>query len=399
MATDRTAIDTIRGYYYQFDLYALQILESSGEKIVLEGIEDVDVKTATETTAIQCKYYEGTSYNHSVIAEPIRWMLKHFSEHKAESFKYQLYGHYRDGQDKLILPLTTGFVKNKFFTFTKDGVEHEYHRELSLTDEEIALFVERLKIIINAVSFDNQYSHLLAKIQETWKCKPIEAESHYYPIILKLVREIATDKDIAKRTVTREAFVENVNSYKKPLFDIWFAKKFGRECYHKRLHKTYFSPGLNMNPYERFFLIDCDDKISDVDIKHMVLSVCKRWSKTSTQKGVPFVPYICLVNLPYERLPHIKTMLYEDGLIVNDGHPFGSSPFYAKAIIQEAKQGRDLTIKMIDDICMIDDVLDSISGKTREIYQFYRNTPYYNNTKHTLISIYIESTDEVEQII
>ena len=30
MAKDRTAIDTIRGYYYQFDLYALRILESSG---------------------------------------------------------------------------------------------------------------------------------------------------------------------------------------------------------------------------------------------------------------------------------------------------------------------------------------------------------------------------------
>ena len=26
MAKDRTAIDTIRGYYYQFDLYALRIL-------------------------------------------------------------------------------------------------------------------------------------------------------------------------------------------------------------------------------------------------------------------------------------------------------------------------------------------------------------------------------------
>lgn len=32
MAKDRTAIDTIRGCYYQFDLYALRILESSGEK-------------------------------------------------------------------------------------------------------------------------------------------------------------------------------------------------------------------------------------------------------------------------------------------------------------------------------------------------------------------------------
>lgn len=30
MAKDRTAIDTIRGYNYQFDLYALRILESSG---------------------------------------------------------------------------------------------------------------------------------------------------------------------------------------------------------------------------------------------------------------------------------------------------------------------------------------------------------------------------------
>ena len=30
MAKDRTAIDTIRDYYYQFDLYALRILESSG---------------------------------------------------------------------------------------------------------------------------------------------------------------------------------------------------------------------------------------------------------------------------------------------------------------------------------------------------------------------------------
>lgn len=29
MAKDRTAIDTIRSYYYHFDLYALRILESS----------------------------------------------------------------------------------------------------------------------------------------------------------------------------------------------------------------------------------------------------------------------------------------------------------------------------------------------------------------------------------
>lgn len=57
MTHARTAIDTIRGYYYQFDLYALKLLESDNEEITLEGIEDIDICKATETTAIQCKYY------------------------------------------------------------------------------------------------------------------------------------------------------------------------------------------------------------------------------------------------------------------------------------------------------------------------------------------------------
>ena len=110
----RTAIDTIRGYYYQFDLYALQLLESDNEEITLEGIEDIDICKATETTAIQCKYYEGTTYNHSVIAGPVRLMLNHFAKHMASSFCYKLYGFYKNGQEKLTLPLTVEFVRKSF---------------------------------------------------------------------------------------------------------------------------------------------------------------------------------------------------------------------------------------------------------------------------------------------
>ena len=59
MTHARTAIDTIRGYYYQFDLYALQLLESDNEEITLEGIEDIDICKATETTA--CLLYTSPS--------------------------------------------------------------------------------------------------------------------------------------------------------------------------------------------------------------------------------------------------------------------------------------------------------------------------------------------------
>lgn len=58
MPNDRTAIDTITGYYYQFDYYILQLLNCSGnDEVCIEAIEDVDIRIADETTAVQCKYY------------------------------------------------------------------------------------------------------------------------------------------------------------------------------------------------------------------------------------------------------------------------------------------------------------------------------------------------------
>lgn len=77
---NRNAVNTIKGYFYQFDYSILRILEldNSDDSITVEHIEDIDVKTANETTAIQCKYYEKTEYNHSTIAKPIRFMLLNF---------------------------------------------------------------------------------------------------------------------------------------------------------------------------------------------------------------------------------------------------------------------------------------------------------------------------------
>lgn len=56
---ERAAVDTIKGYFYQFDFTIIKLLELSNDTntIVVEGIEDIDIKTATDETAVQCKYY------------------------------------------------------------------------------------------------------------------------------------------------------------------------------------------------------------------------------------------------------------------------------------------------------------------------------------------------------
>ena len=80
MVKGRDAVDAIRGYYYQFDYYILQLLkaQNASDEITLEGIEDIDILSEKTLTAVQCKYYVKTEYNHSVIAPPIRLMLEDY---------------------------------------------------------------------------------------------------------------------------------------------------------------------------------------------------------------------------------------------------------------------------------------------------------------------------------
>jgi hypothetical protein len=84
---ERTATDTIKGYFYQFDLSILTLLELKDEnhQITVEGIEDIDINNATVETAVQCKYHSKTEYNHSVIAKPI----KTYAESLQRSTKWQ----------------------------------------------------------------------------------------------------------------------------------------------------------------------------------------------------------------------------------------------------------------------------------------------------------------------
>ena len=134
MARSRDAVDTIKGYYYQFDYFIFQLISLVNEEdtVTIEGIEDVDILEEKEMVAVQCKYYAKTEYNHSVIAKPIRLMLKDYVNRTPEKRKirYKLYGKYQSGQDKYPGMLTVEFAKKNLFTYTEKKVVHVLHEIL-----------------------------------------------------------------------------------------------------------------------------------------------------------------------------------------------------------------------------------------------------------------------------
>ncbi|GAB4061476.1 DUF4297 family anti-phage-associated protein [Uliginosibacterium sediminicola] len=215
--TDRSATATIKGYFYQFDQTIVRLLEGSEHaSVTVEGIEDIDIDDGNDSAFVQCKYYEGTEYNHSVIKEAVIHMLRHF--HAAgcpasQVIKYRLYGHYRSGQTKLTLPLTDNFLKVNFLTYTKDKEEHKVHEELGLSGPQLAAFRSLLDIDVNALSYDAQQTKLLKLLELAIPgCSDVDAKVFYYPSAINVIQRLAIQADEARRKITKKNFLREVNS-------------------------------------------------------------------------------------------------------------------------------------------------------------------------------------------
>lgn len=400
MPTDRTAIDTITGYYYQFDYYILQLLNCSNgcDEVCIEAIEDVDIRSADETTAVQCKYYAKTEYNHSVIAKPIRLMLDHFKQNTTnrDNIYYKLYGHFQCGQSKLTQPISLSFLKEKFLTYTKDRVKHEHHIDLNLSDAELSQFLEHLTVNIEAVELSTQKRTIITKLKGLFRCSEFEAEYYYYNNALRVVRDLSTKQNIQERTISSRDFKEKIN-FKTELFDIWFLDFKGKQEYCRAIKQAYFT-ALNISPYARFFLIDCDGAISEPDIKSIILKIFRNWSKLSSREPKPFCPYIYLHGTSEQTILNIKKALQDDNVYFVDGYDFKGADFKAKSIVRKPCAQNGIKLKFITELEQIDNILGEIST-TKIIYQFFLDAPYYRNESIQMHLIKIPSTDCINKMI
>ena len=399
MANTRDAIDTITGYYYQFDYYILQLLRCKNkiDQVTIEGIEDVDVETDTGLTAVQCKYCSKTEYNHSVIAKPIRWMVRDFASRKLTGnyISYKLYGFYESGHDKFPGNITVEFAKTNLFTYTEKKTKHVLHSELGISDQDIQVFIDHLTVDIHAKEYKTLESEVISGIKKHFRCTDATAE-YYYNNALRFVKSIATKQSVVDRTLSKQDFLDAINQ-REILFDDWYLTIRGESEYAKAIKGKYFTCTA-ISPYERFFLIDCDDDISLSEIKKLIQNISKKWSRLSKREATPFCPYVCLNGLSEDHLIQLKTLLHDEGTGINDGHPYLGSPFYVDDILKKANHHNGINIKIINSIAEVPACVEAAKG-TVEVFNFYLDTVSYENDNKNVYCIKIPNTKLINKMI
>ncbi|MGE6391340.1 DUF4297 family anti-phage-associated protein [Psychrobacter pacificensis] len=402
--SDRSAIHTIKGYFYQFDYTIFQILsqENPSNILTVEEIEDLDIEEGGEITAIQCKYYENTEYNHSVISKPIRLMFDDFINRKrnnSRKIKYKLYGHYKSGQDKLIQTIDLDLLKSAFLTYRKGEVEHKHYEKLQATDNELEEFISILDIDVYATEYSSQLEIIFENMERIFNCERFEAENYYYNNALNEIKNLSIQSNVNDRKVSKSDFLRNINK-KEIIFNKWFVEIKGKNQHLKNLKKNIFS-ALNVESFNRFFLLEVDINSYDrADLIELILLISKKYSKLTKRTPDRFCPFIFIKNIEEKEIIEIKKYLTSAGRKFIDGYYFQGADFSPRFMLQAISYENPIEIKFLNNIEDLKTIL-KFSDKMVCIYQFYIDEPffYYENDNMKHIRIELKEIKDIKEVI
>lgn len=380
---DRSAIATIKGYFYQFDQTIVSLLEASPHgSVTVEGVEDIDLDDPGESAFVQCKYYEGSEYNHSVIKDAVVHMLRHF--HAAgcptdQVFRYRLHGHYQSGQHKLTLPLTDDFVKEHFLTFAKEKKVHKVHEELAITDKQLTDFLALLDVNVNAPSYNAQKGTLVKLlVREIAGCTSDDAEPFFYPMAINVVQGLAVEADLTKRKITKDQFLKAINR-KDVVFNAWLRDYMGREYFARMVRRKYFSHGRTKLPKaSRFFVIEMGEEFEVAKASRMLAGLGRKFSHTEhlrTPATDRFCPYVLLRGVTPEQLVELKESLWRQGVAFIDGYPFHGAAFSPEMLAEDPTKERLWTLKFVPDEHQLAQTIGACAGSFVEVYDFHQGSP------------------------
>lgn len=314
-----SASKILRGYFYQFDKTILELLSLSADQdiVTVEDIEDIDLKTATETTAIQCKYYEGQEYFPSKLREPLCLMLDDFVQ-RPTPINYRLYIYFKDNS-KAPSSIDVSRLKS-ILTFKEKGVVIEYHNEKGLTDLQLQRFLDNFSLI-HGMSFDEQYTAVIQRLKIIFNCsKDEEVDYYYYNNSLRCVISLAGHKDKQDRTITKSAFIKKID-HKNFLFNEWYFQLKTKKAYIRFVREQILDCfGLKAERKKVLFISHTVLKQHDpqLPISSFIQNIVEKSFKArhtlyTTQ------PWTIILDASAQTINEVKTDLLEMGIRFNDG--------------------------------------------------------------------------------
>jgi hypothetical protein len=131
------------------------------------------------------------------------------------------------------------------------------------------------------------------------------------------------------------------------------------------------------------------------ELKDLILTISKKWSKLSARELRPFCPYIYLHGIDSSELLELKKELFSEGFIFIDGFDFDGSEFNPKSISKSANSGNSIKLKILNKLEHLDLTVKEII-KTKEIYQFYNSTPFFDTTYTNVRQVQIQFSQLID---
>ena len=343
----RAADATIKGYYYQFDTSILKLLElpNNSDSIIIEGIEDIDIESATETTLIQCKYLSKPKFINSAVRSPIILMLDHFIDSQTpNNFKYVLYSHFENKVpgNEPVVDLTR---LKSILTYSVSRVQKHYEIEKSITDIQLNAFLTQFSFMFGT-EFHAQQKQVLDIFRATFSCSELEADIHFYNNALRIVIDKAINRNELDRKITKREFIEAIDC-RQNLFNEWFIKLRSKKEYLKLLAQNLNATKV-LNPHRTKIvligknIINADN--SELPIESFIENLINKYYKlNSSLRNAK--PITIVLDCNQHILKGVKEYLIENETLFNDGYEyikFSPSLFNKEPIITKSNNGQKI---------------------------------------------------------
>jgi hypothetical protein len=399
----RSAEDVIRGFNYQFAATIRKILDAKdGSEITIEGVEDIDESFNDEIIkSVQCKYYEGTKLTNSILRDIVKPMMQ---DHKSRNKKinYHLYGHFKE---RVFFPIDdpTRF-KNEVLVYKSGRGSSEkignVANDLGFTDDDIGGFLKNLKFEYTE-NYDSHRLQVEVALKRQFSCNDEEVKSFYYPFASSKVAELAARKKPNERKIRKSDFLKSFEARHK-LFNHWLLREKGEDSFCKAMRRKFFSQS-NISPFARFFIIECNENENLSELKSLTLSLCKKWSShdKSTRQAPKdrYAPYLLFRNIYSATIAKLLEELHSEKIKLVDGYPFRNAKFSVSHISQVQTSDNELSLRILYEDSELEDILQNITHQTKEIYEFYRKTPFAPHGKVNHVQIPVHGLSTIIKII
>lgn len=337
----RSAEASLKGYHYQLHKAIVQLLENSSPtaNVIIEGVEDIDVDDGLTYVAIQCKYLEAETRTPSGIRVPISLMLAEYKKDLSRPWAFRLYAYFGTAIGA-VPDFTLESIKVLLTYKSGKGADKRTMRvyeDLDVSDAELIGFLKCFKYD-EGLEFDQQRHLLIELLKTTFAAESAESINFFYPKALAVALEIATKRTAHDRTITKAAFIKEIENAASAVASPWLARLLGKEKALKFLQRIFRDAKLFTSTKEKTLVIDGSGDDSgpiSISLPAFIQEVVNG-SFAPKKCLYDAQPWTILVDLAEDEIKELKRELLAMDVFFNDGFEhiqFNPKAFAAPPVI------------------------------------------------------------------